>query len=339
MLNPRTDRGCAVDHLRVGILGAARIAPDALVKPARAIPEVTVAAIAARDPERARRFAGKHGIATVHSSYADLLADPGIDAVYNPLPNSLHAPWTLAAIEAGKHVLCEKPFTSNAREARAVADAAAVAGLVVTEAFHYRYHPLAERMRSIAGGGELGRIREISAWACFPRPKSSDIRYDYSLGGGALMDGGCYALHCLRMLGTGTPEVTAATALLRKPRVDRAMTAHLVFPDGVSGRLVCSLWSRQLVRISARVTGDRGEMRVINYMLPHLFNRLSVIVDGKRRRERVPGEPTYTLQLRAFVGSVLRGEPVLTPAEDAVVTMALIDDIYRKSGLPIRGQA
>ncbi len=332
-----------MDHLRIGILGAARIAPAALVKPARVIPEVTVAAIAARDPERARRFAGKHGIATVHASYADMLADPGIDAVYNPLPNGLHAPWTLAAIEAGKHVLCEKPFTSNAGEARAVADAARAAGLVVTEAFHYRYHPLAERMRAIAASGELGRIRAIRTWTCFPLPRFSDIRYDYSLGGGALMDAGCYALHCLRLLGTasgsGTPDVTSATALLRDPRVDRAMTAHLRFPDGVSGRLDCSLWSRQLVRISARVTGDRGEMRVINFMTPHLFHRLRVSVDGKRHRERVPGEPTYTLQLRAFAGSVLRGEPSLTPAEDAVVTMGLIDDIYRKAGLPVRGQA
>jgi predicted dehydrogenase len=142
-----------VDRLRIGTLGAARITPGALIKPARQIPEVTVAAVAARDPERARRFAAKHRIRRVHDSYQQLIDDPAIDAVYNPLPNSLHARWTLRAIEAGKHVLCEKPFTANAAEAAEVAAAAAATGLVVMEAFHYRYHPLARRMREVVGSG------------------------------------------------------------------------------------------------------------------------------------------------------------------------------------------
>jgi predicted dehydrogenase len=131
-----------VAGLRIGVLGAARIAPNALLKPAREVPEVTVAAVAARDPARARAFARKHGVARVHDSYAELVADPDLDAVYVPLPNSGHAEWTLAALAAGRHVLCEKPLTANAGEARAVADAAAASGLVVMEAFHYRYHPL-----------------------------------------------------------------------------------------------------------------------------------------------------------------------------------------------------
>jgi predicted dehydrogenase len=131
----------------MGTLGAARITPAAPIKPARQVPEVTVTAVAARDPARARQFAARHGIAAVHDSYEALLADPDVDAVYNPLPNSLHAPWTLRAIAAGKHVLCEKPFTSNEAEAAEVADAARSAGLVVMEAFHYRHHPLARRMR------------------------------------------------------------------------------------------------------------------------------------------------------------------------------------------------
>ena len=137
----------AVDRLRIGTLGAARITPAALLKPASRLPEVTVSAVAARDPDRARRFADKHRIRRVHPSYQALLDDPAIDAIYNPLPNSLHAAWTLRAIEAGKHVLCEKPFTANAVEAAEVAAAAKASGLVVMEAFHYRYHPLARRMR------------------------------------------------------------------------------------------------------------------------------------------------------------------------------------------------
>src|SRR5918996_1556721 len=125
--------------LRLGILGAAKIAPLAVVRPARRSAEATVTAVAARDPERARRFAAKHGIPTVHETYEKLLADEEIDAVYNPLPNALHARWTIAALEAGKHVLCEKPFASNAAEAEEMAAAAERTGRVLMEAFHYRY--------------------------------------------------------------------------------------------------------------------------------------------------------------------------------------------------------
>jgi predicted dehydrogenase len=160
-----------VDRLRVGTLGAARITPAALIKPARQVPEMTVTAVAARDPARAREFAAKHGIAVVHDSYEALIADPEIDAVYNPLPNSLHAPWTLRAIAAGKHVLCEKPFTSNEAEAQEVAAAAKSAGLVVVEAFHYRYHPLARRMLDAVA--EIGKLRHVEAAVAFPLPRFS----------------------------------------------------------------------------------------------------------------------------------------------------------------------
>src|SRR5215831_19225098 len=132
--------------LKIGVLGAAKIAPAALIKPARDVADVEVAAIAARDRAKAATFARKHGIATVHDSYDALLANPAIDAIYNPLPNGLHGKWTIAALEAGKHVLCEKPFTANADEAVDVAKVEARAGLVVMEAFHYRYHPLTEQL-------------------------------------------------------------------------------------------------------------------------------------------------------------------------------------------------
>lgn len=326
-----------MDHLRIGLLGAARIAKNALMKPSRDIDEVTVAAVAARDPERARAYANKHGIARVHTSYDDLLADPDIDAVYNPLPNGLHATWTLKALAAGKHVLCEKPFAANAEEAREVAAAARASGLVVTEAFHYRYHPLAEKMRTIAHSGELGTIREVRAALCFPLPRFGDIRYSYALAGGAMMDAGCYPLTLLRLLGPSEPVVVSATAKLRTPTVDRAMSVDFHFQGGATGHLDASMWSRQLLKISATVTGERGRMCVLNFVAPHLYNRLSVTVDGTTRRERVSGEPTYTYQLRSFAGAVLRGEPNLTTADDAALTMALIDDIYTAAGLPHRG--
>jgi predicted dehydrogenase len=324
-----------MDHLRIGLLGAARIANQALMKPARLNSEVIVAAIAARDPARAQAYATKHGIARVHRTYDDLIADPDLDAIFNPLPNGLHAEWTLKALAAGKHVLCEKPFTANAAEAQQVADAAG--DLVVFEAFHYRYHPLAERMRTIAHSGELGTVTHVSTALCFPLPRFGDIRYRYDLGGGAMMDAGCYALHALRLLGPGEPEVVGATATLRDTRIDRAMSADFRYATGATGHLEASMWSRRLLKISAEVTGDRGRMKVFNFVAPQYLHRLTLTVDGRTTRERVAGEATYTHQLRAFAGSVLRGEPFPTTAQDAVVTMGLIDDVYTAAGLPLRG--
>jgi predicted dehydrogenase len=324
-----------MDRLRVGTLGAARITPAALIKPARQVPEVTVTAVAARDAARARQFAARHGIAAVHDSYEALIGDPDVDAVYNPLPNSLHAPWTLRAIAAGKPVLCEKPFTANEAEAAEVARAAASAGLVVMEAFHYRYHPLARRMQEIAGG-ELGDLRHVEASVCFPMPRFSDIRYRFDLAGGATMDAGCYAINCIRLLGPGEPEVVSARARLHGADVDRAMVAAFRFPGGASGRIRTSLWSGQLLRISARAVGERGEMRVLNFLAPQVFSLLTVRSGVGTRWERIRGEATYTYQLRAFAAAVLRGEPVITTPEDAVANMRQIDDVYRAAGLPLR---
>ncbi len=326
-----------MERLRVGVLGAVRITPGALIKPARVVTEVAVTAVSAREPARAREFAAKHGIGTVHDSYEALITDPEVDAIYNPLPNSLHAPWTLRAIAAGKHVLCEKPFASNEAEAAEVADAAKSAGVVVMEAFHYRYHPLARRMQQIVAG-ELGELRHVEAALCFPLPRFSDIRYRFDLAGGATMDAGCYAINCIRMLGQGEPIVVDAQARLHGPNVDRAMVADFRFPSGATGRIRASLWSAQPLRVSAKAIGERGEMRVLNYLAPQAFSLLRSRTVAGRRWERVRGEATYTYQLRAFAAAVLHDEPVITTAEDAVANMRQIDNVYRAAGLPPRGQ-
>ena len=323
-------------QIRIGILGAANIAPMALTKPAKENAEVVVAAVAARDLSRARAFAAKHDIATVHESYEALIADPDVDAVYNPLPNGLHGRWTRAALAAGKHVLCEKPFTANAAEAREIADLASQSDRVVMEAFHYRYHPLALRVEEIIASGELGKLKRVETAMCFPLPKFSDIRYNYALAGGATMDAGCYAVHMARTFGGGTPEVVSAQVKLRNPQIDRAMTAELRFPEGHTGRIRCSMWSSNPLRISAKVIGERGELGVLNPVLPQMFHRLSVRSAEGKRVERFTRRPTYAYQLDAFVAAVLRGEPVKTTPADAIENMTVIDAIYRAAGLPLR---
>ncbi len=322
-----------METVRIGILGAAHIVPSALIKPAQQVAEVMVTGIAARDVARGRAFAQKHNIPQVFTSYDELLADPTIDAVYIPLPNSLHEHWTLQALAAGKHVLCEKPFASNATEAERMAAAAQQSGLVLMEAFHYRYHPLAARMKEIVNSGELGTLQHIEASLCFPLLSRNDIRYNLSLAGGATMDAGSYTINVLRFLAGEEPEVVQATAKLASPGVDRRMDADMRFPNGITGHITASLLSSTLLRISVRVTGEQGKMDVLNFIAPHIYHRLTVKTSKGLRSEHVAGDATYTYQLRAFAQAITQGTPVQTDPSEAIANMRVIDAVYRRAGL------
>jgi predicted dehydrogenase len=323
-------------EVRIGILGAARIAPMALIRPSRQVEGVRVVAVAARDGERAGAFARKHEIPRVHPSYEALISDPEIDAIYNPLPNGLHGEWTIRAMRQGKHVLCEKPMASNAAEAERMAGVAGETGRVLVEAFHYRYHPLAARMKEIVDGGSLGRVEHIEAHLCIPLIRPGDIRFRFELAGGATMDVGCYAIHMVRFLAGAEPEVTRAEARLSSPQVDRAMSADLRFSDGRTGRITCSLFSKSLVRASAQVRGVEGDMSVLNPIAPHVYHRLKLRGSHGTRKERVTGRATYTHQLEAFVKLLRDGTPMATDASDAIANMRVIDAVYQQAGLPLR---
>ncbi len=323
--------------IRVGVLGAAAIVPMALTNPARVVPEAQVVAIAARDPKRAHAFARKYHIPRVHQTYSDLLADPDIDAIYNPLPNSLHAEWTIRALKAGKHVLCEKPFASNAQEAEEMAKTAHETRLVLSEAFAYRYHPLTKRVKEIIASRELGKIQHIEAQFCFLLPSLNNIRFKYELAGGALMDCGCYPISLIRFLAEAEPTVDRAEARLFAPQVDHKMSADLSFADGKTAHLVCDLLSPKLFRSSLKIEGNEGKLDVINPYHPHWFNWLSVRGRSGSHSEQVRGENVYALQLRAFIKAI-RGELKLnTDPVDAVGNMRVIDAIYEKAGLNRRG--
>src|SRR5688572_9211228 len=323
--------------IRIGVLGAAAIVPMALTNPARSVPEAQVFAIAARDPKRAQAFARKHRIPRVHRTYSDLLADPEIDAIYNPLPNSLHAEWTIRALQAGKHVLCEKPFASNAKEAEEMARTAEETGLVLSEAFAYRYHPLTAQVKETIARGELGNIKHIEAQFCFLLPSPNNIRFNYELAGGALMDCGCYPVSLIRFLAEAEPIVERADASLFAPQVDHKMTADLSFADGRTAHLECDMLSPKVFRSLLKIEGDAGRLRVISPFQPHWFNWLTVQGVKGNRRGRVRGDNSYTLQLRAFIKAI-RGETKLnTEPVDAIGNMRVIDAIYEKAGLKQRG--
>jgi len=325
-----------VDLLRIGTLGSSRISQPALIDPAAHVAEVTVAAVAARDKSRAEAFSLRYGIPKAYESYEDLLADPDIDAIYNPLPNSLHGPWTLRAIAAGKHVLCEKPFASNADEATQVDQAASASGLVVMEAMHYRYHPLTRRLAELVA--ELGPVRHLQCWTSFAILDPGDIRYDYDLGGGALMDGGCYALDCLRLVGGEEPSVTGALADLVAPDprgavADRSTAVRLAFPGGATGWFESSFTMDGEFRADVHVICRDGQVRLENFIFAHK-GRLVATRDGTVvADEQGGGDSTYVGQLRAFATAIAGGAPVPTSAAHAVGTMRLIDDAYRAAGL------
>lgn len=318
--------------MRIGILGAAKIAPTAMILPAQTTGVAIVTAIAARDPARARAFADQHGIPEVSETYEDLIARPDIDAVYNALTPSRHADLSIAALKAGKHVLCEKPFAMNAGEARAMVAAADETGKVLMEAFHYRYHPLFARVMEIIGSGELGEVRELSAvFQTKLIDDGAEIRYERDLGGGSLMDIGTYPLHWVRTAAWAEPTVVRASGVFGRGGVDHATEAELRFPSGATAKISGSM-VEETPRALLEVNGTLGSLKAVNPLAPQAGHLLEVRIKGAApRRETFSREPTYDFQLRAFVAAVRGGPAPLTSGRDSIAQMVLLDAISAAS--------
>ncbi len=323
--------------LRIGILGAANIAQRALIEPASERDDVQLVAVAARDRGRAEQFAEEHGISSVMDSYDDVVNSADVDAIYIPLPASHHARWAITALEAGKHVLVEKPFAANASEARQVAQVAATSGQVLMEAFHYRYHALVLRLQEMLTMGLIGEITNIDATFDITMPDRTDIRYQLPLGGGATMDLGCYPIHLARTLMGSEPVVLAATArVVEGGEVDEALEATLQFRGGVSSTIRSSLLE-QREKQSARITGTLGTIDVENFVQPQNGNRITLSLDSGIVTEEVPRQPSsYAAQLAAFVAAIRDGVGVITGPTDSVANMEVIDAMYRAAGLAPR---
>ncbi|MGO8891229.1 MAG: Gfo/Idh/MocA family protein [Streptosporangiaceae bacterium] len=330
--------------LRIGILGAARIADDGIVDPAKVLGHDLVA-VAARDRDRAEAFAAERGVAKVHDTYQDVIDDPDVEVVYDALVNSLHARWNVAALQAGKHVLSEKPITSNSSQARALREVAAGSPGRIVEGFHYLHHPVHQRLRELVTSGELGALRRVEIVLAIPAPADSDPRWSWELAGGATMDLGCYVLNAARQFGRWiganpetpeTPELVSADATVKAPEIDAAMHVELDYGAGVTGS--CT-WDMDAARrtMTWTVVGSQGAVTSPAYAVPHLDNRLVITRDGRTTEETLGDQTSYTYQLAHLADTLRDGAPFLIDMDDSVSNAELIDACYRRAGLSPRG--
>jgi predicted dehydrogenase len=320
--------------LSIGIMGAARVAPMAIVEPAARRGDVRVAAIAAKRAGSAAEFAAKHGIAMAYDSYEALIADPGIDVIYNALPPHLHAKLSIMALEAGKHVLCEKPFAMNAEEACRMVEAGERAGRRIIEAFHDRYHPVFLNLEDLVASGRLGRLTSLRAvFNNTIPPVEGDFRRMAAMGGGVLREFGCYPVHWCRSIVREEPEVISAEAVLTKDGVDEDMTALLRFPFGALAEVEARMSPGWDMYARFHVRGDRGLVEVINSLLPHRGHSIVERIDGGMREHTLAGGTTFDYQLAMLVDAVTSGRPVPTEGADPIGNMTTIDAIYAAAGI------
>jgi D-xylose 1-dehydrogenase (NADP+, D-xylono-1,5-lactone-forming) len=310
-----------------GFLSTARI-NDAVLAGARLSDRVRVAAVASRDQRRADAYARERGIERAYGSYEALLADPEVEAVYISLPNSLHVEWSLRALEAGKHVLCEKPLARRPEQVEAAFEAAERAGRFLMEGFMYRHHPQTKGLAELVSGGAIGELRLVRSAFSFPLAELGDVRMRPELDGGALMDVGCYCVSASRLL-AGEPESAAGRQLLARTGVDVRFAGVLAFP-GVLAHFDCGF---DLPRRSMlEVVGSEGQLEVED---PFLIARPGIELRRGDDLERieVAQADRYRLQLENF-GEAIRGraDPLLG-REDAVGQARAIELLYRAAGL------
>ena len=335
--------------IRIGLLGAARISDKAIFQPLKQLDGFVLQAVAASTTARARQYAGAHGILYVADSYQALLERDDIDLIYNALPPSEHAHWTIQALEQGKHVLCEKPFAMNEAEAKAMVQAAQTCGKLLLEAFHYRFHPLFVEVMRLVQAGTIGSIRHLRANFSVRIPYyAGSLRHEAALGGGAMMDLGCYPLHWVRTVMGSEPgqepvvlsaNCITANATTGGEQIDIISQAQLQFANGAIADIGTSM-AEHLSRTpdtSLVLEGSLGSIEVTGLITPQQGNSIKVITAGSERQYSVPGHSTYYYQLQ-HVQDCLQGRAAaLTGGNDAINNMRLLDQIYQQAGLLSRG--
>lgn len=321
--------------MRIGLLGASSIADEAIVRPARVIPAVEVVGIAARDRDKAQRYARQHRIKQVFASYQDLIAAPEIDLVYCALPVSHHAAWCTRALEAGKHVLCEKPFAMNRAEAEGVLAVAKANDRRVIEAFHHHHHPAFVQFRRWIDEDCIGPLQSVSARFSAPIVDTDgEIRYRPELGGGAMMDLGCYTLRWITAAVQGAePIAVHSTAEMTNTGVDLTMTGTLRYAHDLEATFHAAMGAEARLQLQLEVVGTDGHIRFNNPLAPHhgaLVQRLTR--DGT---ESVAPSliSTYSYQLAEVVAGLSQDQALFNEGEVVIKQQALLDAVYHASGL------
>lgn len=326
-------------NYKIGILGAARITEMGIVLPAREL-GCELYSIAARNPLRAKEFSRNNGFSRYHSTYEELIKDPEIDIIYNPLPNGLHGPWNILAMEHGKHVLTEKPFSSNAEEAYRIDEVAKNRGTILMEGIHYSFHPVTHRMYSLLKSGVIGELRKVDVIMIMPEAPQNDPRWLLELAGGALMDLGCYAMHIFGRLapwGGGAPDITGVYAHERRghPGVDEKTDVFVAFPNGVAGYAHCDMTGNH-IEFTLKFIGTKGSVFAKNFLHPHLDDRIVVDTDTLKTTEYLGKTCTYSYQLAEFLDCLQNKSPPPVSLKESIATMELIDRCYRMAGMQRR---
>lgn len=318
--------------IRWGILSTANIGMQKVTPAIQASPSSEVVAIASRDAVKARAAADQLGIARAYGSYEALFADPDIDAIYNPLPNHLHVPMTLAAARAGKHVLCEKPIALSAAEAEQLRDIPN--SIIFMEAFMVRFHPQWHRMREIIRSGELGEVRSINAVFTYHNVDPNNVRNQADIGGGGIMDIGCYPITAGRYFFEGEPE-RVVSLVERDPGfgTDRLASVMADFGNCRQLSFTCSTQAAPHQRVQIFGTRAKAEIVIPFNAPPNAHTAITVdqsgTVDGTlARREILPACDQYTEQAEAFAQAVLGKTALPYGVEDAIKTMRVIDAIF-----------
>ena len=318
-------------RLRWGILSTATIARTKVIPGIQRAARCEVVAIASRDERLARTVAAELGIPTAHGSYEALLADPSVDAVYIPLPNHLHAPWTIAAVEAGKHVLCEKPLAMTARDAERMIDAAERAGVSLMEAFMYRLHPSWVAARELLASGRIGRLTAVQSWFSYHIDDPANIRNILDAGGGALYDIGCYCVNLSRMLFGGEPERVEGIVVRDAVNgTDIVASGVLGFGSGIAS-FTCSTRAEDDQRVDIYGTAGRISIEIPFNIPPdrpthiHLTSGGDPPVAPDTETLTFATADPYGVEAEAFATAVLDGGPIPVPAVDAVANLRVIE--------------
>jgi predicted dehydrogenase len=317
--------------IRWGILGAAQIGINKVIPAMQKGEWSQVTAIASRDLAKAQAAAAKLGIAKAYGSYEELLADPEIDAIYNPLPNHMHVPWSIRAAAAGKHVLCEKPIGMSAAECEELIAARDRYGVKIGEAFMVRSHPQWLRARELARSGEIGRVRAVAGVFSYFNAKPENIRNIPQYGGGALMDIGCYPIQLARFI-FGEEPVSVHSAVERDPAMgtDRLTSAVLQFPAG-HAVFTCSTQMSPYQKAHIMGTKGRIEMEIPFNAPPDKPSRIFVEIAGTVRTEEFPPCDQYTLQGDEFSRAIGGVGDVPTPLEDSLANMRVVESVFRQA--------